>query len=812
MYNFYQHPFFIFLAGLSLLILFFVYFATSKERRKRNVGTLLLTGVCALCVFSVVPPKERLKGGIDILGGSSFTLRIQEKENPEGGKQPLTVAQIEQAITVIEKRLNSMGTAEPFIARQGANRILVQMPGVEPEESLHIRETLEKVAKLELREVHPRSGELSNEGTTLAQQVGEGRQIVPGYRAYRMADKEGSGVAQEWILLSRRAALGGADISSAFPSPEQNDAVGITLNSAGADKMIELTRNMRVGQGRIAIVLDGEVISAPVVQAVPLGKNFSISGLRDPGEPQNLANALMNPLENPLVVEAERTVSASYGSAIIKEGIWAGVVGVGFTFLFVLLYYRVAGLLAVTGLIINGVILFGVMAMFGFTFTLPGIAGMILTIGMAVDANVLIYERLREEIDNGKSVKSAIASAYEKAFSAIFDANITSLVTAVILFWLASGMIKGFAITLTIGLLASMFSAILVTRVFFRWGVDSGALKRLSFMNLIPPTKIDFLRTRKIACMASAVMIAVTFAAFGWKGSQSLGIDFTGGTLLQFQLGNEQVPLDHINDALRDLPLTKEAYPQEEHSPATGSLLTVRCETADAEIITNRLREAIPLLAERTTAEDGRQEEYRIAANKEEVSALIGGTFLVQSLLAVGMGLIGILIYIAVRFEWSFAVGGFVSTIHDVVVTLGIVILAGQELTLIHVGAILTVAGYSLNDTIVIYDRIRESLMLRQGPIKDLINEAINATLSRTILTSSTTIITVVILMIVSQPLRDFSFTILVGLVVGTYSSVFIASPIVLWWTRRAGIDLRAAQTGQVAPVVSPPLLEGSGE
>lgn len=798
MNSFLENPFTLFLTGLGLLILFFLYFATSKERRRRNIGTTLLVGVCGLCIFAIVPPDERLKGGIDILGGSSFTLRVQEKELSDGTFQPLTNEQIEQAIAVIEKRLNGMGTADALIARQGTERILVQMPGVEPEDSRRIRETLEKVAKLELREVHPRSGEVGEDGKTLAQRVKESSEIVPGYRAYAIAHTGGE---QGEILLSRRAALGGSDIANAFPSPEQPDAVGITLNSEGGDKMIGLTRNMRVGMDQIAIVLDGEVISAPVVQAVPLGKDFSISGLDEPGEVRELANALMNPLENPLVVEAASTVSASFGSSIIKQGIWAGVIGLAVTFAFVLVYYRTAGLIAIFGLVVNGIILFGVMAMLGFTFTLAGIAGMILTIGMAVDANVLIYERIREEIQSGKSVKSAISAAYEKAFTAIFDANLTSLITAVILFWMASGTIKGFAITLTIGLLASMFSAILVTRVLFRWGVDTGILKKLSFLNLIPPTKIDFLAARRFCAIFSLVLVVLTIGTFVMKKHESLGIDFTGGTLIQYELGENVLPMEELTQGLEGLKLAKEAYPQEESNPATGTILSVRCDTGDAESITAHLRETIPLLGEQD--DDG---SYRIAANMEEVSALIGGTFLMQSLVALGLGLVGILLYIALRFEWSFAIGGFVAVLHDVVITVGIVVMLGGQLSLIHVGAILTVAGYSVNDTIVIFDRIRESLIQRGDSVKGLINEAVNATLSRTLLTSSTTIVTVAILLLFGgTALRDFSVTILIGLIVGTYSSVFIASPIVLWISGRKGHSLRETVTASRLPATGIP-------
>ncbi|RPJ35637.1 MAG: protein translocase subunit SecD [Verrucomicrobiaceae bacterium] len=810
--SFFEDPLTVFVTGLILMILFFWYFATEIERRKRNVGTVLLFGVCALCILACIPLKERLKGGIDIIGGSSFSLRIQEREGDDGMKMPITKEQVEQAILVIEKRLNSMGTAEPLIARQGTDGILVQMPGVEPEESARIRATLEKVAKLELREVSPRNDEAGPNGKSLAQRVQDGDEIVPGYRAYPLKGKDEDG--NEYtrpILLNRRMALGGSDIANAVPSPQQADAVAITLNGGGTDKMIALTKNMRPQQDRIAIVLDGEVISAPVVNQVPLGKNFIIEGLREPGEVQSLANSLMNPLENPLVVDEERTVSPTLGAAVVQQGIWAGLIGLSITCVFVLFYYRLAGIVALIGLAVNGIILFGVMAMFGFTFSLPGIAGMILTIGMAVDANVLIYERLREEMAAGKSLKNAIAASYEKAFSAIFDSNITSLITAIILFWMGSGTIKGFAVTLTIGIVASMFSALLVTRVLFRWGIDLNLLKKLSFFNLFKATNFDFLGKRRSCAIASLFLVLLSFAAFGIRKEKAFGIDFTGGTLVQFQLGKEvKIPLEDVEKALKTLTLSKAAYPQEQGNPVSGTLLTIRCDTRDAAAITNKLREAIPALGELKTAtnQEGGH-DYVIDSSKEEVSALIGGTFLRDSLIALTLGLIGILIYITVRFEFAFALGGFIAILHDVIISIGIVVLLGGELSLIHVGAILTIAGYSINDTIVIFDRIRESLLIRTGSIKAIMNEAINITLSRTVLTSSTTIITVAILSLFGgSSLRDFSIMILIGLVVGTYSSIFVASPVVLWWSRRKGGDLREdvlateikAETAAAAP------------
>lgn len=791
----FDDPLSIFLIGLALLIMFFWYFATEVEKNKRNIGSILVIGLTGLCIMAATPIKDRLKGGIDILGGSAFTLRIQPKEGDNGQAMPVTREQAQQAISVIQKRLDPNGNKDLQINQQGDDGLLVQMPGIEPEESESIRKTLEKVAKLELHKVSERSDEIGPNGKTLAERVLNEGELVVGQRAYLLKGKDDDGKEyQRPILLYRRAALGGADIAVAVPSQMQPDAVDIVLNDEGTDKMIALTKDMRPGTDRIAIVLDGEAISAPVVQDTPLGKRFNINGLRDPGEPTLLSNQLMNPLENPLVVEEMRQISPTLGKAVVEQGIWAGIIGLLITCVFVLIYYRFAGLVALVGLAVNGVILFGVMAMFGFTFSLPGIAGMILTIGMAVDANVLIYERLREEMENGKSFKNAIAASYDKAFTAIFDSNFTSLITAIILFWLGSGSIKGFAITLTIGIVASMFSAILVTRVLFRWGIDLNLLKKLNFLNLFKATNFDFLgKTRKCA-FASLFLVLLAIVAFGIQKEKAFGIDFTGGTLIQFQLGKEhKVPLEEVEKALQSLTLVKAAYPQEQGNPVTGTLLTIRCDTRDADNITTKLREAIPVLSAKEAAPNPQGgHDFVIDSSKEEVSSLIGGTFMRDSLIALALGLVGILIYITARFEFSFALGGFIAILHDVVISIGIVVLFGGELSLIHVGAILTIAGYSINDTIVVFDRIRENLLIRSGSVKSIMNEAINATLSRTLLTSLTTIITVAILsMFGGSSLRDFSVMILIGLVVGTYSSIFVASPIVLWWSKLKGRSIR---------------------
>ena len=781
-----------FLSGLGLLALFFWYFATDFERKKRNIGSIIVALIAVFSLLSIIPKghwgniitgkteiseAHNLKGGIDLIGGSSFTLRVQPTIDPEGTAVPVTATAVQQAIQTVEKRLNNFGTADLLIVAQGNDRILVQMPGVSPEEASAVREILEKIAKLELKAVHPESSALANR---LAAEKEADRVLPPGYKLYVLSDEDEDGqVITENILLKRRSALDGSYIVHAqeLYGPYEGKLT-VELNAEGANKMFDLTSKMRAGVDRLAIVLDGKVLSAPVVQS-SLGANFEISGMKDANEAKSIAAALLNPLKNPLLVEEERTVSATLGKETVHQGITAGIAGLGLTLLFVLIYYRFAGIIALLGLSLNILILFGAMAMFGFTFTLPGIAGIILTIGVAVDANVLIYERLREELAAGKSIKAAISAAYDKAFSAIFDANITTLITALILFWRASGTVKGFAVTLTIGILASMLAALLCTRVLFWWFSDAGILKKLSFMNLIPKRAFNFLGKRKIAFSFSIILIVAGLGSVGMKGNSSLGIDFTGGAQLSYQLVDGQtVEQPAVQQVLNKLELSKQASSQEETTTGGEYLLTVRCASDDIGAIETALSSSFEVLKDKPS--------------RETISASLGSEFLNTALWALIVGMVAILIYITIRFEFSFALGAFAALIHDILICLGIVILSGQELSLIHVGAFLTIAGYSINDTIVVFDRIREDLRSRRGDVQDVMNHAINATLSRTVLTSVTTFVAVLVLYIYGgSALKDFSFTIMIGVIVGTYSSIFIASPIVFIWSKMRGANLR---------------------
>ena len=780
-----------FLTGLGLLALFFWYFATDFERKKRNIGTIIVAAIGIFSLLSVVPNEKwgdvitgkasltdshNLKGGIDLIGGSSFTLRVQPGKDENGDPVSVNPTAVQQAIETVEKRLNAFGTADLLIVAQGQDRILVQMPGVSPQEAADVRKTLEKVARLELKTVNPDSRSIVSQMEQDPENTFE-----PGYDLKELETEDDDGVMGiEKILVNKRYDLDGSYVVHAqeLYGPYEGK-LSVKLNSEGASKMFQLTSKMNHGVDRLAIVLDGKVLSAPVVQS-SLGANFEISGMKNASEARALAAALLNPLKNPLLVEEERTVSATLGKETVKQGITAGIAGLALTLVFVLLYYRFAGLIALFGLVLNILILFGAMAMFGFTFTLPGIAGIILTIGVAVDANVLVYERLREELAAGKTVKTAIGAAYEKAFSAIFDANITTLLTALILFWRASGTVKGFAVTLTIGILATLITALLCTRVLFWWFSDAGVIKKLSFMNLIPKKAFNFLGLRKLAFTFSAILILAGLSTVGMKGDQALGIDFTGGAQLSFQMQNGQrIDQAEAQALINTLDLSKSASSQEETTLAGEELLTIRSATSDAPKIEAAMISGFEVLKTNPPS-------------RETISASLGSEFLTTAVWALIIGLITIMDYITIRFEFSFALGAFAALLHDVLICLGIVVISGQQLSLIHVGAFLTIAGYSINDTIVVFDRIREDLRTKRGDVKDVMNTAINSTLSRTVLTSMTTFVAVLVLFIYGgAALKDFSFTIMIGVVIGTYSSIFIASPIVYVWTKMRGANLR---------------------
>jgi SecD/SecF fusion protein len=754
-----------FFLGLVLLVLFGWYFATDFGLRKRLIATALVVMLVAFSIMTIWPPSKKIQLGLDIQGGTSFLIRLMQPE----GDRPLTKNNLDQAVEVIRKRVDYFGGGEPVISPVGKDRILVQIPGLDPAKIVEARQQLSRVAKLEFRLVYPDNGE------RLRAIDAGGEVIPPEYRieTYTIQPSNpGEKPTQERLLVKKKADLGGDRVKeSAAYYGNEGWTVQLRFDGEGAKKFGQITE-ANVGH-RFAIVLDGSIQSAPVIRTAIYGGDAVITGRFTEQEARGLASVLENPLQTPVSVEEERSVSPTLGLDSIRSSIFAGLLGLAITLLLVLIYYKFAGLIANIVLIVNIVLLFGALTMFNFVLTLPGIAGIILTIGLAVDASVLIYERLREELALGKTLKVALQTAYEKAFSSILDANVTTLITAAILFWKATGPVKGFAISLTLGILCSLFTALIIGRNLFSWFVDTEKVKRISMLHLISSQHIDFLGKGLLAVICSLALLIAGATAFVVRGDRNFGVDFKGGDLLSLS-ATKSVQVGQVREALRPLHLDNE--PIQQSAQGNRNFITLRLPLNTSDKVQKAIREQIP------------NGEFKVE-REERVGALVGGELARSSLWALGLGIFGILLYVTFRFELSFAIGAIVALLHDVLMTVGVFSLFGRELTLTMVGAVLTIAGYSINDTIVVYDRIREGLASgRKGTIEQIMNESINQTLSRTILTSTVTLIPILCLFFLGGPvLRDFSLAIIIGVVVGTYSSIFIASPIVLWWTRARG-------------------------
>src|SRR6266480_1580176 len=751
-----------FFIGLAMLVLFGWYFATDQGPRKRLLAMTLMLVLVVFSIVTIWPPQKKIALGLDIQGGTSFLIRLVP------GDKPITKGMLDQAVEVIRKRIDVFGVSEPIISPVAGDRILVQIPGLDTAKIQEARDQLSRVARLEFRLVYPDNGERLRE-------IDAGKQVIPPeYRieTYKLHPAQGEKPIEERLLVKKKADLAGDRVSRAGASYEKDGwVVHLRFDSEGAKQFGNITAAN--AHHRFAIVLDGVIQSAPVIQDAIYGGDAQITGRFTEEEARGLASVLQNPLQTPVSIEEERSISPTLGADSIRASILAGLIGLIITLVCVGIYYKIPGLVANLALIINLILLVGALAMFHFVLTLPGIAGIILTIGLSVDANVLIYERLREEMALGKSLKVALNTAYEKAFSSIFDANVTTLITAAILFWKASGPVKGFAISLSLGILASLFTALIVGRSCLGWLVDTGRLKRISMLHLISAQNINFLGKGFIACMCSLALLLAGSFAFYKRGERNFGVDFRGGDLITLSAPGK-IDIGQVRGALKPIGLADASI--QESTQVGRSYITIRTPLNTSDKVEKQVTQTLP------------SSGFRVEGS-ERVGALVGGELAKNSLIALGLGILGILIFVTFRFQLSFAVGAIVALLHDVLMTVGVFALFGRELTLTIVGAVLTVAGYSINDTIVVYDRIREGLASgRRGTIEEIMNSSINQTLSRTILTSTVTLIPIFCLFLFGGAvLRDFSLAIIIGVVVGTYSSIFIASPIVLWWSRARG-------------------------
>jgi SecD/SecF fusion protein len=774
-----------FLAGTAILLLLLVYVGTAVPKTKRHIGTLLVMLTALSSIFAV--RELGIPLGIDLQGGSEFIVELQAGVSSDGTSKPVTELAVQEAISILEKRLNPEGQKDLTLQPQGETRIVIQMPGVKPEEINGVRQKIQQVAHLEFRMAHPDDGYQAKLDELKANKASGVKD--PSYELLAQKprkDKKGTAIPQDDLVVKRRAEFEGKHVDRAGNTYDAEGwKVLLKMNSEGTD-LFDATAQANQGR-RMAIIVDGVVISAPVLREKRYGGNAEISGDFDQEEAVTLATLLNNPLENPMRIQSESTVSSAYGQSSIDQGKWVGIAALGLTTLFMLFIYRLAGLVAIIGLVVNMCILFGALALFQFTLTMPGIAGLVLTIGMAVDANVLIYERLREEMEAGKSLAGALEAAYEKAFSAIFDSNITTLISAVILFAISGGLVKGFAVTLMIGLLSSMIGALIVTRVIFMWVVDKGLLQKIHTTRIIPDRVFDILSKAPTFIIASLVVTAISFATLGVKGKSSLGIDFRGGGRVDVVLKPGKNIADGEFDTLfKPLKQTDGKdlgtyYIQRKADPTTGATnIAIRCEELSGAPIENAIK--------------GQWKEDVLAGTSiATVGSVIGDESMKQSLWAMGIALIAIFVYLMFRFEFAFALGAIIALFHDVLMVPGLVVLFGQELSIIHVGALLTIAGYSINDTIVVFDRIREEIQRGTGgSLREMMNQAICKTLSRTLLTGPTALAPMVVLLFLGNPaMLEFALPITIGVLLGTYSSIFIASPLVLWYAKKTGTSLK---------------------
>jgi SecD/SecF fusion protein len=716
----------------------------------------------------------KIKLGLDLQGGTEFLVEMDTNKIVSADTNRVTSAEdisgaLSQAVEVLRKRVDAFGVAEPEIKPAGGNRILIELPGLSEADKDSAATNIQKAAYLEFRLVKEDSDEI----------IKNNEPIPPGYELLKHIEtpQDGKPVPPTLVIVSKKPAngLAGDIVTRAGMGRGQmgDPEIDFTLTDDAGSRFGKITRD-NMGR-RLAIVLDGDLYSAPTIQG-EIDKSGQITGHFTDKEAQDLAAVLQNPLRAPLKIVYSKDVSATLGIDTIRHGIYASLAAVVFVSLFMLAYYWIAGLTANVALVTNIIILLGVMCSIGTTLTLPGIAGVVLTIGMAVDANVLIYERLREEIAKGKSLRGAIDAGYARAFGTIFDSHVTTLISSIILIFMGTGEIKGFGVTLTIGVAASLFTALVVTRLIFNFLLDRNLLKSLSMFHLIKATKVNFM---KIATPLFVISWLFIFVSLGYgifdRGSKLFGIDFLGGDSTQFSFV-QRVDQGQISSALE---ATGEKDPQIQYQKdaTTGKeTLSVTTSSGSAEKVKQLLKDKFP------------QAAFNADQGSLQVGPVVGDEIRKSAIIASLMALFGILVYVAFRYEFSFAVAAVVAVIHDVLLTIGCYCLAngisGREFNATVVAAVLTIIGFSINDKIVIFDRIREDLKLGvRGTFREVINQALNQTLSRTIITSGTVLIaTGCLYFFGGGVINDFAFTFLIGIVTGTYSSIYVASALVLWW------------------------------
>lgn len=711
--------------------------------------------------------QSPLRMGLDLQGGVAFTMKIND-EASRAESEFEKKEQLDKVIEIMSQRLNGLGVAEPIIRKSGINAVEVQLPGKYTRENPEYIDSLQKPARLEFRQVHRFSTPFSKEDPTIS-----------GYEILAQERETDTGEIVEDFLYVKRLPMATGDIIESA-HVRQNDYGGFSISmnftDDGAKSFAAITRqiaeeNSRMGStGRLAIVLDGKLYSAPTVrEEIPSG-SAEITGDFDQREAFELTNVLNNPLSVPLVMDQKYEVSASLAADAKQSSINACYLGAGLIAAFMALYYGLGGVVAVISVAVNVLIVIGVLGSLQATITLPGVAALVLTVGMGVDANILIFERIREELKAGKSTVNALIGGYEKAISTIVDANVTTLITAAILIYLGTGPVKGFGITLAIGICASMFCALVVSRFLLDILVNFIGVKKILGLNLIPETSVAFLDKRKPAFIISWAIVLIGVVSLVTRHDKIFGIDFTGGDEITIEFSEKPSVSDIdaivLNNALGEV----NSIFQKDLGDGIERL-KVQTESGRGVEVFDALKAEL-------------ENEELILVGETQIGASVSEDIQRNAIISVLVALFGILLYVALRFEIGYGVGAVVATVHDVLMTLGIFVLVGGQFTSPMLAAVLMIVGYSINDTIVVFDRIREELLMNPHlGLKKVINLAINQVISRSLLTSITTLLAAVSLYIFGAGIiTDFAFVFIVGILTGTFSSIFIASPIFFWW------------------------------
>ncbi|MBI2502887.1 MAG: protein translocase subunit SecD [Candidatus Latescibacteria bacterium] len=805
--------------------------------------------------------KDAINLGLDLQGGIYLVLEVDLSQLPPDQAQDA----VQRALEIIRNRVDQFGVAEPSIQREGANRIIVELPGIQDIE--RAKSLVGQTALLEFQMVEPAAERdhllqrLSTVlgGTTAADSAGQkpedqslfgedqpkpeaaqgaallsllssyggevvvasremprvramlesrrGAEATPGDVEFLFSSKPEGPPGNQFYrlqLVRKRPEMTGAVIKDAQVSVGQSveymgqPIVEFATTDEGANTLRRVT-GAHIDE-RMAIVLDGTVYSAPTIQSkIPNGRGI-ITGSGTQEEAKDLAIVLRaGALPAEVEIIEDRTVGPSLGRDSVEQGKTAFLIATVLVALFMILYYRFVGLVADIALTLNIFFLLGILAYFHATLTLPGLAGIVLTVGMAVDTNVLIFERIREELRAGRTVRAGIDSGYAHAMSAIVDSNVTTLIAGIVLYQFGTGPIRGFALTLCVGIITSLFTGIFVTRAIFDAFTRNPKATTLSIgpINALAGLKIPFMRWRKVAAWGfSALLLLVGLVSIGGINGLKTGIDFSGGTVLELHF-DPPVSVDQVRGQLggvqvgnRSLDLSSTEIKQ---FGSPSNLLLRISEGESGTEVADALKSTL-----KTAFAGSIENEQDWVRRQEKVGPKIGKELSLNAVRAVLTSLVLTMLYLAVRFRvqkdrvgphgLTWGAGAVLATFHDVLITLGIISLFSIELSLGVVAALLTIVGYSLNDTIVVFDRIREMLQGRgresfftRDNFIELLNLSVNQTFSRTTITGMTTLMSLIVLMIWGGEVnRDFVTVLLFGLVVGTYSSIFVASPILL--------------------------------